>query len=253
MRRKLATIALTLLGVVVLSAGGRDHTILVDNFNDRDDVGWGHEDFTPVPDGGPSIFDASHGAYRLETTGFVPVNTTTDPLVGTLDAHWLRSEGRPRFANGTLRGTFRANTQGSTVGFLLRANDGNGTDYGFYGSTSFGTFYIERYDAVANPTAPQTIIAMSDPRESPFIAGRTYHVEASVVGHSLRMKAWKVGDREPRRPTLSLTDRGLDARSGSTICVIAMLDRAPLIAAHVAEVKVSGTFDNITFTPGDDD
>jgi hypothetical protein len=250
MRRKLAAIALTLIGVIVLSAGGPDDTILVDNFNDRNDVGWGHEDLSVGKPWGPAIFDASSGAYLLESSGCVPVS---DPLVGTLDAHWLRSEGRPRFANGTLRGTFRANTQGSTVGFLLRSNDETGTDYGFYGSTGFGTFYIERFDPVANPSAPQTIIAMADPRESPFVAGQTYHVEASVVGHRLRMKAWKVGDREPRGPMLSLTDRGLGARSGSAICVIAMFDPEPLIAAHVAEVKVSGTFDNITFTPGDVD
>jgi hypothetical protein len=248
MTRRFVALGLAFIALVALPAGGPDHTITVDNFNDRDDDGWEHEDFTAGMPWGPATYDARSRAYRLESSGFVPV---TDPFVGTVDAHWERSVGQPKFSNGTLRGTFRANTDGSTVGFLLRANDEAGTDYGFYGSTSFGTFYIERYDAGADPAAPQTIIAMADARKFPFLAGETYHVEASVVGHKLRMKAWRDGECEPRHPMLSLSDKGLGPRSGSAICVIALLDPEPLIKAGVTEVKVSGTFDAITFTPGE--
>jgi hypothetical protein len=170
--------------------------------------------------------------------------------VGAVDAHWVPSIDNPRFSNGTLRGTFRANTEGSTVGFLLRANEEAVTDYGFYGSTSFGTFYIESFDPTTHPDAPQTIIAMADPAKFPFVAGQAYHVEASVVGHDIQMKAWKVGDPEPVKPMLSLRDKSLKPDSGSAICVTVIFDPVPLSKAGVSAVRTSGTFDDITFTPG---
>jgi len=247
MRRKFTAIALSLVAAIVLTAGGPNRTILVDDFNDGDDAGWEHEDLTEGTAWGPAIFDASSGAYHLQSSGLVPVD---DPNVGTIDAHWRPSINEPRFANGTLRGTFRADTAGSTVGFLLRTNDEAVTDYGFYGSTSFGTFYIESFDTTTHPNAPQTIIAMADPAEFPFVAGQAYHVEASVVGHNIQMKAWKVGDPEPVTPMLSLQDKSLKPESGSAICVITIFDPVPLSAAGVTAVRVSGTFDDITFTPG---
>jgi hypothetical protein len=242
MRCKLATIGLSFVALILLTAGGPNSTILVDNFNDRNDDGWIHEDFTPAQ---MATFDASLGSYTLDSV--VPV-LVGDPSVGTVDAHWGPSIDNPRFSNGTLRGTFRANTEGSTVGFLLRTNDEAVTDYGFYGSTSFGTFYIESFDST-HP-APQTIIAMADPARFPFVAGRAYHVEASVVGHNIQMKAWKVGDPEPVNPMLSLQDKSLRPPSGSAICVLVLFDPVPLSKAGVSAVRTSGTFDDITFTPG---
>jgi hypothetical protein len=234
----------TLIAAIVMVAAGPHGTIPVDDFDDGDDVGWKHEDFTPAQ---VATFDASAGSYTLDSAVAVPID---DPFAGTVDADWEPSEGRPRYSNGTLRGTVRANTAGSTVGLLLRADDESGTDYGFYGSTGFGTFYIARYDFGTNPSAPQTIIAMADPAEFPFVAGQDYRIEATVVGSRIRMKAWKVGAPEPADPMLSLEDKGLKPSSGSTLCVIAILDPVPLAAAGVAEVRVSGTFDDITFTPG---
>jgi hypothetical protein len=243
MMRKFAAIGLTFAAVMVLGAGGPNSTILVDDFSADNDAAWEQEDTTLGTAWGPGIYDASSGAYHLESTGFVPV---TDPNVGTIDAHWIPSLNAPRYSNGTLRGTFRADTQGTTVGFLLRANEETFTDYGFYGSTSFGTFYIERFDQ------SQTIIAKADAAKYPFVVGETYNVQASVVGQTIEMKAWKVGDPEPSCPMLSVTDKGLKPNSGSAICVLLIIDPAPLKAAGVTEVHVSGTFDNITFTPGAD-
>src|SRR5262249_47022707 len=151
-----------LVAALVLTAGGPNSTILVDNFNDGNDDGWIHEDLTPAQ---MATYDASSGSYTLDSA--VPV-LVGDPSVGTVDAHWGPSINNPRFSNGTLRGTFGANPPGSTVGFLLRANEEAFTDCGFYGSTGFGTFYIERFDP-SNPPNPgqqfpgQTIIAMADP------------------------------------------------------------------------------------------
>ena len=166
--------------------------------------------------------------------------------MGTIDAHWIPSLDAPRFSNGTLRGTFRADTQGTTVGYLLRANEETFTDYGFYGSTSSAP------STSSGSTMSQTIIAMADPAQYPFVAGETYNVQASVVGHKIEMKAWKVGDPEPSSPMLSVTDKGLKPDSGSAICVLLIIDPVPLKAAGVTEVQVSGTFDDITFMPGAD-
>ena len=220
-----------------------DHprTILVDNFNDGDAEGWEVMDFTGV-----GVAYVCKGKYVLETTEAVPVD---DPSVGTIDADWSPSENKPIFANGTLRGTIRANTYGTTVGFLLRDNHETETDYGFFGSTSFGTFYIERFDLESNPDAPQTIIAMADPKEFPFKAGEDWLIEATVVGHALELRAWKVGDCRPTKPMLKVKDKVLGPASGSGIAAIAFFDPLPLMLDGVTEVWVSGAFDNITFTP----
>jgi hypothetical protein len=188
MKRILTAIGLLLVGVSVFAGGHGKHTILVDNFNDGDSEGWLETDFTAFTGDPRGSFDASSGSYLLETTEPIPVD---DPSVGTLDADWEPSEDNPLFGNGTMRGIIRANTDGTTIGFSLRESHETETAYGFWGSTSFGTFYIDRFDLFANPSAPQTIIAMADPDEFPFQVGETYILEASVVGHKLTLQAWK--------------------------------------------------------------
>jgi hypothetical protein len=243
MHRKGTTFSLTLLAMAALGAGGGLRTILVDDFDDGVSDGWEETDFTS----GRGSFDASSGSYVLSTTEAIPVD---DPSVGALDADWEASEDDPGFANGTVRGTIRADTHGTTVGFLLRDSHETESDYGFYGSASFGTFYIEHFNLTANPAAPQTILAMADPEDFPFEVGETYHLEASAVGHRLTLRAWKVGDPRPARPILSVTDRRLPPGAGSGIASIVFFDPVPLMEAGVTEVEVSGTVDDITFTPG---
>jgi hypothetical protein len=244
MRRKFTAIGLSLVAALVLTAGGPNSTILVDDFDDGTDDGWEHEDFTPAQ---MATFDASSGSYTLDSVVPVPI---TDPNAGAVASEWGPSRDAPRFSNGTLRGTCRANTQGSTVGFQLRCNDEAFTDYGFYGSTSFGTFYIESFDATTHPEAPQSIIAIADPAEFPFVAGQAYRIEASVVGQNIQMKAWKLGDPEPDKPMLSLQDKSLKPDSGTLICVAAFFDPDRLSKQGVTAVRTSGTFNDITFTPG---
>jgi hypothetical protein len=241
MNRKWTATGLTLIAIAALGSGRGWHTIHVDNFNDGNSDGWEETDFTA----GRGSFDASSGSYVLRTTEPIPVD---DLSVGTLDADWERSEDRRRFENGTMRGTIRAETDGTTVGFLLRDSHETESDYGFYGSASFGTFYIEYFNLAENPDAPQTILAMADPEEFPFEVGVTYNLEASAVDHRLTLKAWKVGDCEPRRPILRVSDRRLGPGEGSGIAAIAFFDAAPLMAAGVTEVEVHATVDDLTFT-----
>lgn len=156
------------------------------------------------------------------------------------------------FANGTMRGLIRANTYGTTIGFLFRESHETETDYGFYGSTSFGTFYIERFNLFENPAAPQTIIAMADPDEFPFEVGVTYVLEATVVGHNLELKAWKLGDAEPAEPILRVQHKELMPPENTGLGTIAFFDPVPLALQGVEEVVVSATVDDLTFTPGRD-
>lgn len=242
-RKSWFLLLVAVVGTSLLAAGGS--TLVIDDFNDGDSEGWLENDFT----GGRGMFDASSGSYVLETTEPIPID---DPSVGTLDADWEPSEGVPMLANGTMRGLIRANTYGTTIGFLFRESHETETDYGFYGSTSFGTFYIERFNLFENPDAPQTIIAMADPAKFPFEVGVTYVLEATVVGSKLELNAWKLGDPKPAAPILSVQDKEFKAPENTGLGTIAFFDPLPLSLQGVEEVVVSATVDDLTFTPGKD-
>ena len=236
MNRTSTIIGLTLSAATGLAAAG---TLLIDDFDDGDAAGWDQTDFTGI-----GIFDASSGEYVMRSAAPIAV---TDPSAGTIESHWERSDS-PRFSNGTIRGTVRANTYGTTAGFLMRDHDDPMRDYGFYGSTSFGTFYIERFQLDANP--PQAIIAMADPQEFPFVAGVTYNLEGSVVGHRLQLKAWAVGTPEPAEPTLTVTDAVLRPGRENEVSAVIFFDVEPLMEAGVDQVTVDAAFDELHFTSG---
>jgi hypothetical protein len=213
-----------------------DRGIFVDDFADGDDAGWTHIDFTGI-----ATFDASSGAYRLRTSDALPPD---DPSVGTMAATWEGSRDNPAFGHGIVHGTIRANTEGTTAGYLLRANTNPNEDhdYGFFGSSSFGTFYVERFDIQAGG---QTIIAMADAAKHPFVAGEDYRIEAGVWGEHIWMRAWKVDDPRPLLPTLVVRDDTFGPEDGTLLNVIAFFDPA----AVTGPVQVDATFDDITFTP----
>jgi hypothetical protein len=213
-----------------------DAGYLIDDFADGDDAGWTRIDFT-----GGASFDASSGAYRLRTASSVPPD---DPSVGTMAATWDASASDPAFGNGVVRGKVRANTHGTTAGFYLRGNTDPGSDhdYGFYGSSSFGTFYIERFDINAGG---QTILAMADPTKHPFVAGKDYHIEGGVRGDRIWMRAWEVGMPRPERPLLVVHDATFGPEDGLLLGAIAFFDPA----AVTGSVQVDATFDDITFRP----
>ena len=240
MKRKLFVLGLCLLTATALAAGGG--IVLIDDFNDGDSEGWEETDFTGV-----GSFDASSGSYVLKTTEKIPVD---DPSVGTLDADWEASEDNPRYANGTLRAKIRANSYGTTVGLLMRDSHELEADYGFFGSTSFGTFYIEYFNFSENPEAPQDILAMADPEEFPFEEGVDYIIEGKVVGDRLSLKAWRAGDSEPAEPMLVVRDSRLSAEDASGLAAIAFFDPVPLMEQGVKKVRVHATVDDITFKSG---
>jgi hypothetical protein len=137
-------------------------------------VGWDQNDATGV-----ETFNVVSDAYVVASSSPIPVD---DPTAKTIESHWLRSLSQNRFSNGTLQKTIRANSHGTTLGFPLRDYEPNESDYGFFGSTSFGTFYIERFELGAHLEAPQTIIAMADPGQAPCVVGQTYNLQAAYSG-----------------------------------------------------------------------
>jgi hypothetical protein len=241
MKRKFTVTLFSLFAVLALAAWGDQNAKLVDDFNDGDAVGWDQNDFT-----GQGVFDASSGEYAIYAPNPIAID---DPSQGGIESHWALSNSIPSFANGTFQATIRANSFGTTMGFLIRDSERTENDYAFYGSTSFGTFYIEKFLA-ADTAAPQKIIAMADPSKFPFQVGVNYNISGSVVGNRISMKFWKVGDPEPSEPQLVVRDKDVRPGVGSRISVYMFFDRAPLAAAGVTEVYVGGAFDNISFTPG---
>ena len=107
MKRVSTIIGLTLTAATGLAAAG---PFLLDDFNDGDADGWDQVDFTGI-----GIFDASSGEYVMRTAGPLAV---TDPSAGTVESHWERSH-LPGYSNGTIGGTVRANTYGTTAGLSL--------------------------------------------------------------------------------------------------------------------------------------
>jgi hypothetical protein len=213
-----------------------DPHYLVDDFTDGDDAGWTRIDFT-----GGATFDASSGAYQLRTAGPLPPD---DPTVGTMAATWDGSADDEVFGNGVVAGTVRANTAGTTAGFYLRGNTtpDEDHDYGFYGSSSLGTFYIERFDIT---TGGQTILAMADPSQHPFVAGVDYRIEGGVWGDWIWLRAWEVGEPRPALPQLVVRDTTFGPEDGLLLGAIAFFDPA----AVSAPIQVDATFDDITFRP----
>ncbi len=243
MFRKLFLVCLAAATASGLFADELSRTMLIDNFSDGDDDGWTYDDFTAGTPWGPAVYDASSGEYLIEAADLVPAD---DPFVGTIVATWADSRGEPLFANGVGRVKVRANAYGTTAGILLRANDQDHTDYGFFGSTTFGTFYIERFDLVSDPDAPQTIIAMADPDLAPFAAGEDWYIEGKAVGDRIELKAWRVGDPEPEEPLLSVRDDAIGPETGSLLCLIVFFDP---VAVEDDFVEVSASFDDVTFKP----
>ncbi|QDV39191.1 hypothetical protein ElP_71550 (plasmid) [Tautonia plasticadhaerens] len=180
MRSKWTAIGLSLAAVIMLAAGDPNSTIVIDDFDDGDAEGWDLNS----PTGLGISYVNEEGEYVIESIEPIPLD---HPFAGIIESHWEPAEGQPRFSSGTLRGTIRANTFGTTAGFFVREGDDPIAGSRCCTSTGFGTFYISRVDRRAVP--PITLLAMADPAQLPFFPDEDWDVEAGFVGHRLWMKA----------------------------------------------------------------
>ena len=199
--------------------------MLIDDFNDGNDTGWSHLDFLP-PGVGPAIFDASTGSYILSSSDRI-TPTGGSGMVSSWDA-----SADPFYSNGFLRANVTAETDGTSVFLLMRGSDG-GNAYSFHASTQVG-FQIRRlkqFDSVP--------LAELNPVDFPFSAGEEWVMEAGAVGDQLSLKVWRSGEEEPTNPQLITTDSTF--QTGVFAVDVGTFPRR--------EVMISGTFDDIYFTP----
>ena len=205
-----------------------------DDFGDGVADGWTEDDLN-APSFGPGIYDASSGAFVLAVTGELPVGFAGADH-GTLST-WAPTVAEP-LTDGFFQGTVRANTHGSTVSLLSRADPVAGTDYGFFASTLYGTFGIEVFDA--SKPEPQTILGLMDPQEFPFVAGEDWIIQGGTVGDQITMKVWQPGEPEPAEPQLSFTDTTFEQ---GALCLLTYAD----VGLMTNPVSFSGTFDDLSF------
>ena len=216
-----------------VSAALQAQTLYSEDFTDGVADGWDQVDLND-PSFGPGTFDASSGAFVLAVTGEMPAGFAGSH--GTL-ATWEPTEAEP-LADGYFQGTVRANTHGSTVSLLSRADPAAGTDYGFFASTLHGTFGIEVFDA--SKLEPQIVLGLMDPQQFPFSAGEDWIIQGGTVGDQITMKVWRPGELEPAEPQLSFTDTTFEQ---GALCLITYAD----IGLMTEPVSFSGTFDDLSF------
>lgn len=169
--------------------------ILIDDFNDGDDVGWQRVDTTTAQPWGPGTFDASSGSYLLAGAGDVPMGEG-GILVSMYDA-----STDPAFNDGYLRTTLRTNDTDTLLYLVMRGDVPTFTAYVFGASANTGRFFWNKIiNGVIVEEGP-TIVP-----SSPFDVGQDWVLEAGTVGDQLSMKAWKLGDPEPTLPQWTHTD-----------------------------------------------
>ena len=225
-------LALLLCGSVTTSLQAQ--ILYTDDFSDGVADGWTAEDLND-PTFGPGTFDASSGAFVLAVAGEMPAGFDTGEH-GTLST-WEPTVAEP-IGDGYFQGTVRANTHGSTVSLLSRADPAAGTDYGFFASTLHGTFGIEVFDA--SKPEPQIVLGLMDSQLFPFSAGEDWIIQGGTVGDQITMKVWRPGESEPVEPQLSFTDATFEQ---GALCLLTYAD----IGLMTEPVSFSGTFDDLSF------
>jgi hypothetical protein len=194
MRTRISTaaIVLALFGGFSTSAS----TILIDNFDDGNDTGWTHRDYSTPQTGGPAHFAVSNGAYDLTGTNPVPTGQQ-----GAFGATWDQSSA-PLFQNGYLRARLKANS--NSLPWLILRHQTNSTSFYLFGidpSNDPPVFFHNRIDNAQIATGG----GFNIPGATVEI-GEEWIVEAGAVGNNLSMKIWKPGDPEPAAPQWTKVD-----------------------------------------------
>ncbi len=196
-KRTFASTGLKLVVVVLLPlATACAETILIDDFNDGNDVGWRHFNYMPGPPVGPAVFDASSTAYQMKNGGSQPINTPH-----YMASAWEDSLSSLQSMHGFLRAKVTADTEGSLPWLFMRAAEPEHQDgsYIFLANSVSHRFQIERGGD------PYLVFPIEDPTLQ-FHIGEAWIVEGGTVGDQITMKVWREGDPEPAAPQLTITD-----------------------------------------------
>jgi protocatechuate 3,4-dioxygenase beta subunit len=232
--------------------------ILIDNFNDGNYDGWiGYNLEGPI---GPSIFDASSGAYRLASTGeFWNVgdirNWDEFRFTTVLDTIWdpvLRTGigDLPFYSNGLFRFRFRIDGNATHLRLHMRANQVRPNAWSFYtfGATSLAGSQDPENDPVfvfrkqVAGVGRDELLEFGNPR-----LHEEWMLEAGAIGNQLTMKWWPVGGPEPDEPQFEWTDP--DPLPPGHFYMEVFVDRPRIVATGTPPPwLIDATFDDIYFT-----
>ena len=201
---------------------------LVDDFGDGDDVGWTHVDGLAESLFGPTIYDATSGAYNIRPTN--PLFQL--PILVATGSFWTPSLINPAYSNGTWETTVRAGAATNMMA-LMRFNPVTGNGYAFAFNPVEGGVAISRLDGMGF-TAIAGVMA-------PTSFDEDYQIQATAVGSDLALKLWKLGDPEPVAPTITASDptHALGAFA------LAVYNQPGLPEGS----SLTGWFDNVMFVP----
>ena len=206
----------------------KGNTVLIDDFDDGNDDGWTHVDFSTNAPWGPAIFDASSGAYDLKTTGELPRGLVS----GIVNSIWNESSA-PSYSDGFLRAMVRPGNGGSIGGLLMRYE--GDSSYVFGVDASQGNFYFDSYQN--GRLLQNTTFGVPN---HPVLPGDDWIVESGSVGDRITMKVWPADQPEPIEPQLQLTDSHLSQGAFGVTAGVNFQSQGPW--------QTSATFDDITFT-----
>ncbi len=221
---------LTFVAVLSLATPAQAEPVLIDDFDDGDDVGWTHIDVLDLMGFGPTSYDASSGQYAMTSA------TTLPPLdfVAGAGAFWTESAVDPQYSEGFLRHRFSPDNPATNTFTAMRLDPVTGNFYNFAVENVGNTLYI----LLAEGFTGGTILA-----EAPFeiVEGQEYFLEAGAVGADLSLKVWAVGDPEPPLPQLTTVD--------STYSVGALALGMYNQSGGGEGGQLSARFDDVTFVP----
>jgi hypothetical protein len=231
------------IGLAVLltlaAAGVNAETILIDDFNDGNDDGWTRIDGINDLAWGPAIFDATLGAYHIESSDVV---TEQDNQNG-IQSDWNTSIDDPLFSQGFLRVTVSADS-GSTNPYIymrhVPRDDPRGTAYYFVGAAYAGFLGIDGGAGLIGADVWSFGPYEDWIMEAGVVEGVNENSRGEVMeGVWVTFKAWPADEDEPAEPQ------------------VRVFDRSPLPAGALGigawtkrgNVPISATFDDIYFTP----
>ena len=212
-----------------------EHDLLDDFITGTDDQ-WERLDQIDTVCDKPAVFDASSGAYRIESG--CPIPSDDDAFVA---ARWVGITDQI-YSDGVMRVSAEHLGAQTTLWINLRTWGNERTGLAGYrfnvsgGGTLMSIWRMGR-------SSGEVMLASIATLQQMFKAGDSLNVEAGAVGSRLTLKIWKDGDPEPDTPQL-ITSDGIFS-SGDLVIGI---------SHEGAEATIGAIFDDIRYTtaaPGD--
>lgn len=225
--------------VVLLLAVPLTHAATMsDDFADGAADGWTTS--SNILSGGPAIFDASTGSFRMSSTGIVLENDTG------IGADFTESLTDPGFSNGVFEATAVVDNAFTSAALTLRGNGlgpGFASGYSFSLNNALDTLFVLAFSP-SRPDCTATGSCFEVLGQAPFVVseGVAYRLRASAVGAELAFTVWEASGAEPAAPQIMVSDAELAVGAISVGIGKSFYLGAPTEG-------ISGSFDDISFVP----